>query len=95
MSDSRHCCSDKSDSELEEELSSPFKPVVPGAPGRVFGPPRTEALALPWASTPELEAQFESELDSELEERLRADRLRAGSAGGLRKWWQDRRLARG
>jgi CobQ-like glutamine amidotransferase family enzyme len=34
-------------------------------------------------------------LDSSLEERLRVDRLDAGSASGVRKWWQDRRLARG
>jgi lipid II isoglutaminyl synthase (glutamine-hydrolysing) len=34
-------------------------------------------------------------LDSSLEESLRSDRLDAGSATGLRKWWQDRRLARG
>jgi len=36
-----------------------------------------------------------SPLDSPLEERLRAQQLRAGSATGLRKWWHDRRLARG
>jgi CobQ-like glutamine amidotransferase family enzyme len=34
-------------------------------------------------------------LDSSLEEELRARRLDAGSATGLHKWWQDRRLARG
>jgi CobQ-like glutamine amidotransferase family enzyme len=34
-------------------------------------------------------------LESELEEKLRAQQLDAGSATGLRKWWQDRRLARG
>jgi CobQ-like glutamine amidotransferase family enzyme len=34
-------------------------------------------------------------LDSDLESRLRAERLHAGSATGLRKWWQDRMLARG
>ena len=34
-------------------------------------------------------------LDAGLEERLRASRLRAGTARGLRRWWQDRRLARG
>ena len=33
-------------------------------------------------------------LESPLEERLRTERLDAGSASGLRKWWQDRRLAR-
>jgi CobQ-like glutamine amidotransferase family enzyme len=35
------------------------------------------------------------ELDSELENRLRRERLRAGGATGVRKWWQDRMLARG
>ena len=35
------------------------------------------------------------ELDSELEERLHAERLHAGSARGLRRRWQDHRLARG
>jgi hypothetical protein len=34
-------------------------------------------------------------LESDLEERLRAARLRAGTATGMRKWWQDRVLARG
>jgi len=34
-------------------------------------------------------------LDSPLENRLRAQQLDAGSATGLRRWWQDRRLARG
>lgn len=34
-------------------------------------------------------------LDSVWEERLRAERLRAGSRTGLAKWWQDRMLARG
>jgi lipid II isoglutaminyl synthase (glutamine-hydrolysing) len=34
-------------------------------------------------------------LDSSLEEKLRAQQLDAGSATGVRKWWQDRRLARG
>jgi lipid II isoglutaminyl synthase (glutamine-hydrolysing) len=34
-------------------------------------------------------------LDSALEEKLRSQQLDAGSATGLRKWWQDRRLARG
>ncbi len=34
-------------------------------------------------------------LDSPLESRLRAERLHAGSASGVRKWWQDRMLARG
>jgi lipid II isoglutaminyl synthase (glutamine-hydrolysing) len=35
------------------------------------------------------------ELDSELERRLHDQRVDAGSAKGLRKWWQDRLLARG
>jgi CobQ-like glutamine amidotransferase family enzyme len=34
-------------------------------------------------------------LDATLEERLHADRLRAGSARGMRRWWQERLLARG
>jgi CobQ-like glutamine amidotransferase family enzyme len=34
-------------------------------------------------------------LESDLEERLRADRLNAGTATGLRKWYLDRSLARG
>jgi lipid II isoglutaminyl synthase (glutamine-hydrolysing) len=34
-------------------------------------------------------------LESRPEGDLRAERLAAGSAVGLRKWWQDRRLARG
>jgi CobQ-like glutamine amidotransferase family enzyme len=34
-------------------------------------------------------------LDSTTEEQLRADRLRAGTATGLRKWYLDRTLARG
>ncbi|MGH8986443.1 MAG: type 1 glutamine amidotransferase [Acidimicrobiia bacterium] len=34
-------------------------------------------------------------LESQPEQALRAERLAAGSAAGLRKWWQDRRLARG
>ena len=34
-------------------------------------------------------------LDTELEDQLRASRLRAGTARGLRRWWQERRLARG
>jgi CobQ-like glutamine amidotransferase family enzyme len=33
-------------------------------------------------------------LDAGLEERLRAERLRAGTARGPRRWWRDRRLAR-
>ena len=34
-------------------------------------------------------------LDSTWEERLRAERVAAGSKTGLTKWWQDRMLARG
>ena len=34
-------------------------------------------------------------LDSDLEQRLRAERLRAGTARGIRRWWNDRMLARG
>ncbi len=34
-------------------------------------------------------------LDGDLEARLRADRLRAGTARGVRRWWQERRLTRG
>jgi len=34
-------------------------------------------------------------VNSELEDRLRAARLRDGTARGLRRWWQERRLARG
>lgn len=34
-------------------------------------------------------------LDSTWEERLRAERITAGSKTGLAKWWQDRLLARG
>jgi len=34
-------------------------------------------------------------LDSTWEERLRAERLAAGTKTGLAKWWQDRMLARG
>jgi CobQ-like glutamine amidotransferase family enzyme len=34
-------------------------------------------------------------LDSVWEERLRAERLEAGSKSGVAKWWRDVRLARG
>jgi lipid II isoglutaminyl synthase (glutamine-hydrolysing) len=54
--------------------------------------PRNPALAdhiLSWI-VGELEP-----LDSTREEQLRAARLHAGSARGLRKWWQERVLARG
>jgi lipid II isoglutaminyl synthase (glutamine-hydrolysing) len=36
-----------------------------------------------------------SPLDSTTEEHLRATQLHAGSARGVRKWWQERVLARG
>jgi CobQ-like glutamine amidotransferase family enzyme len=54
--------------------------------------PRNPALAdhlLAWVAGPL------APLDSPLEERLRAERLEAGSAAGLRRWWQERKLARG
>jgi hypothetical protein len=54
--------------------------------------PRNPALAdllLGWVCGPL------DPLPSELEERLRADRLHAGTATGLRKWYLDRALARG
>jgi hypothetical protein len=35
------------------------------------------------------------ELDTELEIRLHDERLHQGRARGVRKWWQDRMLARG
>ena len=35
------------------------------------------------------------ELDTDLETRLHDERLQQGRARGLRKWWQDRMLARG
>jgi CobQ-like glutamine amidotransferase family enzyme len=58
--------------------------------------PRNPALAariLGWvAGTPARELP---DLDSELEEQLHAERLHAGSARGLRRRWQDHRLARG
>jgi CobQ-like glutamine amidotransferase family enzyme len=34
-------------------------------------------------------------LESQLENELHRERLAAGSAAGVRKWWRDRRLARG
>jgi CobQ-like glutamine amidotransferase family enzyme len=36
-----------------------------------------------------------SPLDAGLEERLRAERLHAGTARGVRRWWRERLLARG
>lgn len=54
--------------------------------------PRNPALAdllLSWIVGPL------APLDSALEEQLRAERLAAGSATGVRHWWQTRRLARG
>jgi hypothetical protein len=35
------------------------------------------------------------ELDTDVERRLHDERVHAGSAKGVRKWWQDRLLARG
>jgi CobQ-like glutamine amidotransferase family enzyme len=54
--------------------------------------PRTPALAyqiLSWV------AGALPPIDSTLEEQLRATRIHAGSARGVRKWWQERVLARG
>ena len=54
--------------------------------------PRNPALAdhlLSWVVGPL------APLESPLEEQLRAERLEAASATGARRWWQDRRLARG
>ncbi len=54
--------------------------------------PRNPALAdllLGWVCGPL------APLGSPLEQQLHDDRLRAGTATGLRKWWQDRALARG
>jgi CobQ-like glutamine amidotransferase family enzyme len=58
--------------------------------------PRNPQLAdrlLAWITTPP--GRGLPELDSDLEQRLRAQRVHAGSARGVRKWWQDRMLARG
>ena len=58
--------------------------------------PRNPQLAdrlLAWVTAPS--GAGLPELDSDLEQRLRAERVRAGSARGLRKWAQDRALARG
>jgi CobQ-like glutamine amidotransferase family enzyme len=57
--------------------------------------PRNPQLAdrlLAWVAAPSGKLP---QLDSELEQRLRAERVHAGSARGVRKWWQDRLLARG
>jgi CobQ-like glutamine amidotransferase family enzyme len=71
--------------------------------GRVFGTylhgpvlPRNPALAdhlLALAVGDDPDAL--SPLDADLEELLRAERLRAATARGVRRWWQDRRLASG
>ncbi len=71
--------------------------------GRVVGTylhgpvlPRNPALAdrlLAWAT--DTEPDRLAPLDSDLERQLRAARLHAGTARGARRWWQDRRLARG
>ncbi|MEX2254285.1 MAG: glutamine amidotransferase [Acidimicrobiia bacterium] len=58
--------------------------------------PRNPQLAdrlLAWVTTPG--GSGLPELDSDLEQRLRAERLHAGSATGIRKWWQDHLLTRG
>ena len=58
--------------------------------------PRNPALAdqlLGWAT-----GQAPSDLapvDTTLEQQLRAARLRAGTATGVRRWWRDRQLTRG
>jgi lipid II isoglutaminyl synthase (glutamine-hydrolysing) len=57
--------------------------------------PRNPALAdrvLEWVVTT---GDALPALPSELEDRLHADRVHAGSARGVRRWWQDRALARG
>jgi lipid II isoglutaminyl synthase (glutamine-hydrolysing) len=54
--------------------------------------PRNPALAdllLSWVVGPL------APLDSGLEERLRDERLDAGTATGVRRWWRERQLARG
>jgi CobQ-like glutamine amidotransferase family enzyme len=54
--------------------------------------PRNPALAdllLSWVVGPL------APLDSALEEQLRAERVDAASATGLRRWWHERKLARG
>ncbi len=54
--------------------------------------PRNPGLAdrlLEWVTGPL------APLDSPLEARLHAERLHAGTARGLRRWWTDSRLARG
>ena len=58
--------------------------------------PRNPGLAdqmLAWVAAPE--AGVLPALPSELEERLRAERLEAADATGVRRHWRDRRLARG
>ncbi len=58
--------------------------------------PRNPQLAdriLGWITTPHGDAL--PALESDLEQRLREERVRAGSARGLRRWLQDRALARG
>jgi CobQ-like glutamine amidotransferase family enzyme len=58
--------------------------------------PRNPALAdrvLSWVTGAEGSAL--PPLDSELEDRLHAERVHAGSAHGLRRRWRDHRLARG
>ena len=58
--------------------------------------PRNPQLAdrlLGWVTTPSGDGL--PALDSDLEQRLREERVHAGRARGLRKWAQDRALARG
>jgi hypothetical protein len=58
--------------------------------------PRNPQLAdrlIAWVTT--ASGQGLPPLDSDPEEQLREERVRAGSARGLRKWLQDRALARG
>jgi lipid II isoglutaminyl synthase (glutamine-hydrolysing) len=58
--------------------------------------PRNPALA-DWllAAATNTEPGDLAPLDTALENRLRAARLRAGTARGAHRWWQDRLLARG
>ncbi len=58
--------------------------------------PRNPALAdRLLASVLRLEPGALPPLDTGLEEQLRADRLAAGTARGVRRWWHERLLARG
>jgi hypothetical protein len=58
--------------------------------------PRNPAFAdqlLAWALN--VDPTSLAPLDAEPEERLRAERLQAGTARGARRWWHERRLTRG